>query len=958
MATNVNPAAPSIQPASRSSETKTDKIAVSRDGGSSSGFAKQTDVKFTNSVDNMSAVLEKISTAKLGNDNGLPQQLREMINNIVTKAFSLESSLGEGLGSAMASERYSVEQLTSLGRIFQQLGNMAEANAVAGQASGETTAGQLSDALQTMMANVKTLLANNALGGNTADLELVQLTKLAFQVLNNGNTGNMPQKLEALLQMLAGQQMGQTPAGGTASQTTDKLWQNTASQTVSSGNGVVSQTVSSDNGGISQAVSNGNGSVGQSHAQEGTVKQLVDLLFPKMSANNSSQAPANPQPSQGQSASNTAGQNPQMNTAGTAESATVGAKASQTNVSSETIIKTGSQSTGQTNVVTSETPAKTGAQPAGENIQQNQQNQQNQQAGVSPKVLHQAAELENNPLFKQIFSRYGYIQQLGNMAEANAVAGQVSGETTAGQLSDALQIMMANVKTLLANNALGGNTADLELVQLTKLAFQVLNNGNTGNMPQKLEALLQMLAGQQMGQTPAGGTASQTTDKLWQNTASQTVSSGNGVVSQTVSSDNGGISQAVSNGNGSVGQSHAQEGTVKQLVDLLFPKMSANNSSQAPANPQPSQGQSASNTAGQNPQMNTAGTAESATVGAKASQTNVSSETIIKTGSQSTGQTNVVTSETPAKTGAQPAGENIQQNQQNQQNQQAGVSPKVLHQAAELENNPLFKQIFSRYGYSQETGVVRQPAQTAQQEIPQLPNNQQVVDSFRNLAELLLKDSNLTAKDMALLKNFVNSSQTQLSQQDAKQLNLLLKMVQSNVPAAIQQAGQQPGMEGLPKLWAFLQLADLGSLKDLKAKDFKNANKEIKTVVSSLKSSISSEGSYQADGQKSISFVMPLYIGEGGHSYPAYINLYDEPEHEDECGRKRKDTWFRVCVLTDNIGAVDIVCQLFEGNNLNLRINFSDNEIVKDFGEYLPDIRKALYDTSIHLNDLRVGTVN
>ena len=671
MATNVNPAAPSIQPASRSSETKTDKIAVSRDGGSSSGFAKQTDVKFTNSVDNMSAVLEKISTAKLGNDNGLPQQLREMINNVVTKAFSLDSSLGEGLGSAMASERYSVEQLTSLGRIFQQMGNMAEANAVAGQVSGETTAGQLSDALQTMMANVKTLLANNALGGNTADLELVQLTKLAFQVLNNGNTGNMPQKLEALLQMLAGQQMGQTAEGGIASQTTDKLWQNTASQTVSSDNGVISQTAS-----------NGNGAVNQSNAQEGTVKQLVDLLFPKLSVSNSSQA------------------------------------------------------------------------------------------------------------------------------NQNGIAGGDKG--------------------LLARQAVNAYN-------------------NTGSQAQ-------------------------------------------------VTSNTGSQAQATVSG-------------------------------------QPSQGQPASNIAGQNPQLNTATTAESAIGGAKASQTNVSSETATKTGSQ-------------------PVGENIQQNQQ------AGVSPKVLHQAAELENNPLFKQIFSRYGYSQETGVVRQPTQTAQQEIPQLPNNQQVVDSFRNLAELLLRDSNLTAKDMALLKNFVNSSQTQLSQQDAKQLNLLLKMVQSNVPAAIQQAGQQPGMEGLPKLWAFLQLADLGSLKDLKAKDFKNANKEIKTVVSSLKSSISSEGSYQADGQKSISFVMPLYIGEGGHSYPAYINLYDEPEHEDECGRKRKDTWFRVCVLTDNIGAVDIVCQLFEGNNLNLRINFSDNEIVKDFGEYLPDIRKALYDTSIHLNDLRVGTVN
>lgn len=671
MATNVNPAAPSIQPASRSSETKTDKIAVSRDGGSSSGFAKQTDVKFTNSVDNMSAVLEKISTAKLGNDNGLPQQLREMINNVVTKAFSLESSLGEGLGSAMASERYSVEQLTSLGRIFQQLGNMAEANAVAGQVSGETTAGQLSDALQTMMANVKTLLANNALGGNTADLELVQLTKLAFQVLNNGNTGNMPQKLEALLQMLAGQHMGQTPEGGTASQTTDKLWQNTASQTVSNGNGAVNQTVN-----------NGNGAVSQSNAQEGTVKQLVELLFPKLSDSNRSQA-----------------------------------------------------------------------------------NQNGIAGGDKGLLAKQAVNAYNN---------------IGSQAQVTSNTGSQAQVTVNGQLS---------------------------------------------------------------------------------------------------------------------------------------------------------QGQPASNIAGQNTQMNTASTAEAAIGGAKASQTNVSSETATKTGSQ-------------------PVGENLQQNQQ------AGVSPKALHQVAELENNPLFKQIFSRYGYSQETGVVRQPTQTAQQEIPQLPNNQQVVDSFRNLAELLLKDSNLTAKDMALLKNFVNSSQTQLSQQDAKQLNLLLKMVQSNVPAAIQQAGQQPGMEGLPKLWAFLQLADLGSLKDLKAKDFKNANKEIKTVVSSLKSSISSEGSYQADGQKSISFVMPLYIGEGGNSYPAYINLYDEPEHEDECGRKRKDTWFRVCVLTDNIGAVDIVCQLFEGNNLNLRINFSDNEIVKDFGEYLPDIRKALYDTSIHLNDLRVGTVN
>lgn len=222
----------------------------------------------------------------------------------------------------------------------------------------------------------------------------------------------------------------------------------------------------------------------------------------------------------------------------------------------------------------------------------------------------------------------------------------------------------------------------------------------------------------------------------------------------------------------------------------------------------------------------------------------------------------------------------------------------------------------------------------------------------------MLKDSSLTAKDTQLLQNFVNGSREALSQQDARQLNLLLRMVQGNIPAAVQQAGQQPGMEGLPKLWAFLQLAELGTLKNVRARDLKNASREIKTVLSSLKGAVSSEGSYRADGQKSISFVMPLYIGENEQSYPAYINLYHEPPHEDEMGRLRKDTWFRVCVLTENIGAVDIVCQLYEGNNLNLRIRFSDQEAVQSFSEYLPDIRKALYDTSVHLNDLKVGTVN
>lgn len=689
MPTNVNSAVgPSIQPAGRTAETKTDRIVINKDGGSSSAFAKQTDVKFTNSVDNMSAVLDKIANSRLGTEAVLPKQLQEMINNVVRNAFSLENSLGEGLGSAMASERYSAEQLTILGRIFQQLGNQAEADAVSAsqltgvQAGGSAMAGQLTDALQLLMANIKNLIGEGALSGNTGDLELVQLNKLAFQLLNSGSAEGVPEDLARLLQQLS----GQITAAGQA--------------------GIAS---------------------GQVNEESGILKQLVDVLFPK--------------PLSGSAAGNGAGS------------------------------------------------------PAG---------------NVSP--------------------------------------GGYAGTGLPG----------ADVSAANGNSAQGTQQST---------AAGAGGQGQSANSAQGTQ------------QNVAGGAGSQ----------GQSANSAQGT-QQNVAGDAGSQGQSANNVQGNQQTASVSAGNQGQAANNAQGTASAANQEMAKGN---------------NDQ-----------------------------GAWQPGR----------ESGMQTSGGQSHANAQSR--------------VAELENNPLFRQIFSRYGYTQETGVVKNPVQQAQQPQPQFANNQQAVAAFKDMAQLLLKDSSLTAKDAQLLQDFVNGSQEALSQQDAKQLNLLLRTVQSNIPAAIQQAGQQQGMDGLPRLWAFLQLAELGTLKNIKAKDLKTANREIKTMLSSLKGAVSSEGSYKADGQKSISFVMPLYIGENEQSYPAYINLYHEPPHEDERGRLRKDTWFRVCVLTENIGAVDIVCQLYEGNNLNLRVRFSDQEAVQAFSEYLPDIRKALYDTSVHLNDLKVGTVN
>ena len=709
MPTNVNSAVgPSIQPAGRTAETKTDRIAINKDGSSSSAFAKQTDVKFTNSVDNMSAVLDKIANSRLGTEAVLPKQLQEMINNVVRNAFSLENSLGEGLGSAMASERYSAEQLTILGRIFQQLGNQAEANAVSAsqltgvQAGGSAMAGELTEALQLMMANIKNIIGESALSGNTGDLELVQLNKLAFQLLNSGNAEGVPDDLARLLQLLSGQ-----------------------------------LAVSGQSGAASS----------QGNEDSGILKQLVDVLFPK--------------PLSGNAADSATGNM----SAGSAESG---------NMSSGNMLVGG---------------AVTGNMPEGNSL-----------VG-------------------------------SNIVQGNAPGtGILNGNVNAGVVGGAASQVAGENQQLRQNEQVAANISRGQQVGNTVQVAQPQNPGSPVFQPSANTVQEQPASNPFPGQQ-AGNTAQ----------VAQPQNPGSPVIQPFAKADNPqGFPQFVREGSGPQGRGQAFAHAQSRVT--------------------------------------------------------------------------------------------------------------------ELENNPLFRQIFSRYGYTQETGVVKNPVQQAQQS--QLANNQQTVAAFKDMAQLLLKDSSLTAKDAQLLQDFVNGSQEVLSQQDAKQLNMLLRMVQSNIPAVIQQAGQQQGMDGLPKLWAFVQLAELGTLKNIKARDLKNASREIKTMLSSMKGAVSSEGSYKADGQKSISFVMPLYIGENEQSYPAYVNLYHEPPHEDERGRLRKDTWFRVCVLTENIGAVDIVCQLYEGNNLNLRVRFSDQEAVQAFSEYLPDIRKALYDTSVHLNDLKVGTVN
>ena len=609
------------------------------------------------------------------------------------------------------------------------------------------------------------------------------------------------------------------------------------------------------------------------------------------------------------------------------------------------------------------------------------------------------------------------VEQLNTLSRMLHHLGYLSDQGSLGELSEDLQVVFDNIKLAI------GKESNIEPVNLNKLAFQLIQNEDNPQAVKQIEELLSQLASltvSQPGATAAqpsegfallnklvdaffpksmftGGTEqSQTSNSqsanqgnlgiagntqgpvMPQGNAQPGAAMANGAPQgQTVSPQIFNTNQAFNQGNGLPtnapgNMANAADNTAPQLVNQGGAGNAATNTVPTAATTGTSTpGTMAQSQGGSGPQIldinqaftqtnEAMGNAQPAGNNAGTPANNTMGNTTPMGNDNIFGKTeNTMGSDGAAKLASEPkfANENINVRMNNAGMAYEGTASR--QGVADGEINPLFKQIFSRFGQgnniTNNTGNTNSPGGTTTVQM----DNQQVANALKDAGQLILKNAELSPKDTELLTNFINKSQGELSQQDAKQLNLLLRTIQSNIPASIQQAGQRMGVDELPKLWAFMQLCDLSQLKKMKGHHYRSASKEINNFVNSMKGSMHSEGSFKADGQKSISFMMPLYLGDGTvQSYPAYVHIYDEPPHEDERGIMRKDTWFRVCVLTESIGAVDVVCRLYEGNNLNLRVIFSDKESVTEFSEYLPDIRKALYDTPINLTDLKIGTVN
>ena len=254
---------------------------------------------------------------------------------------------------------------------------------------------------------------------------------------------------------------------------------------------------------------------------------------------------------------------------------------------------------------------------------------------------------------------------------------------------------------------------------------------------------------------------------------------------------------------------------------------------------------------------------------------------------------------------------------------------------------------------------IKRPQQAAMQQAKErllnqvMENTPQTMNALRDLAQLLLRDGNVNQKDALLLQSFINGKEALMNAKEAQQLQQLIRLCQANVPATIQQAALQQNIPDLPRLWAFMQLCDMTYTRNMTARQLKKAGKDVAAFVLSMRNSMEGDNSI-VPGQRSLNFMLPMYMGEES-TYPAYIHVYDEKQPDPETGELKKETWLRLCVLTDNIGAVELTCRVYQENQLDMRLFFSNPEAANEFRSEADTLRNSLKDSKLKLKEFKIG---
>lgn len=565
------------------------------------------------------------------------------------------------------------------------------------------------------------------------------------------------------------------------------------------------------------------------------------------------------------------------------------------------------------------------------------------------------------------------LNQLGAMAETDS-----SGIPRVG---DDLAALLTGLKTALIKEA-GGT---FEPIMLTKAAFQLLDTGNAEFLPKDLQTSLSQLNAQGSASASLSGNAGTTSlsflnqlvQLLMPRDAASTAQSmpTNGSMQEgtpqtapqnLISEQEGRASSTVQNTNTAVPEENLLEQPANATRTNVLAKentTAARQAEKAPSAPTPSNTSSAQGT-------NETGTAQKAMMGDIPSGTNVP-------GREQNSATPTENTQIPAQSGKEAAPMPRQGDPQTSVENK--TPPEGEAQTVSRSETQTVKANLQEETAAQPTrpqsereaelkNAAKVPTQSAAQmksaeiqgTIPRfftqtMENTPQTMNVLRNLAQSLLQNDNLSQRETLLLQNFVNGRSQTLSDGDAKQLQKLIHLTQQNIPGTVRQAALEQQMPDLPRLWAFMQMADIVKTRKMTAEQYKRAGRDVAALALTMRNALEGENAAPQPGQRSMNFIMPLFMGAS--EYPAYIHVYDESHTDEDTGNHRKETWLRICVLTDNIGTVELINRIYEENHVDMRLYFSDADAAWEFRNALDTIRETADGTSLIIEGIQIGAI-
>lgn len=545
------------------------------------------------------------------------------------------------------------------------------------------------------------------------------------------------------------------------------------------------------------------------------------------------------------------------------------------------------------------------------------------------------------------------LNQMGTMAETNEVP----------RVSDDVATLLAALKSAIAKDA-GGT---FEPIMLTKAAFQLIDTGNAELLPKDLQTVLSQLNAS-AGAAPAAASGGGTSSMMFLNQLVQLLMPRDAeAATQQTMPQPGGSQSPVQTGEA---QATPQQGSAVLPAEEGAAQMSPNGQTTRMPAPTATAATTESNAAAVAEEFlaSTKGNAAPSLSAAEA-QRGQGTEMVQENAAQQ-GKT-TVQQETPLPQGSAPARQEGTGGTLNPARQPVGEEARTGTAEAAKQTPQSTEQVARSQAGRAETAATQPPASTMQgsdaaktAETPTLipkfitrpmENVPQMMSTLRDLARVLLQNENLSQRETLLLQNFVSGRTQTLSEGDAKQLQQLIQLTQQNIPGTVRQAAFEQQMPDLPRLWAFMQMADLVKTRKMTAEQYRRAGRDVAALALTMRHSLEGENAAPQPGQRSMSYVMPLFMGET--EYPAYIHVYDESHKDEATDQIKKETWLRICVLTDHIGTVELINRIYEENHVDMRLYFSDADAAWEFRNELDSIRESADGTSLVIEGIQIGAI-